>query len=309
MWGEFDVKDKGCSVDHHWIFEKIGRLIGKDVKCDYSRWNSDGCSVPLTDPITKYGKTALHAPCVVHDYCYATPESFGITKDKCDTLVRNMGSSRCDELNNQDCRTCSNLWFWSAVTPYFQGSYDKAQRARIQCTLTAKQRESSLYRGSQLNVGDRRWSPNGKFSLLMQDDGNLVLYRQSDRKAIWASHTSGSGAKRAVLQQDGNFVLYTSSNVAKWSTDSNSDPDNFLLLQDDGNLMLYAMGAPTVQWASNSSGNMKKATNLRLGSVNSTSVVDTDTMTMQQESMVQDPIVDIVHFDEDPSSAPNHGQV
>ena len=36
--------------------------------------------------------------------------------------------------------------------------------------------------------------------------------------------------------------------------------------------------------------------------------MDTGNMTMQ-ESMVQDPIVDIVHFDEDSSSTPHHDQV
>ena len=36
--------------------------------------------------------------------------------------------------------------------------------------------------------------------------------------------------------------------------------------------------------------------------------MDTGNMTMH-DSMVRDPIVDIVHFDEDSSSAPHHDQV
>lgn len=307
MWGEFDVKDQSCSVDHNWLFEKIGSISGKDVRCDFSHWNSDGCSVPLKDQVTKNGKTLLHAPCVVHDYCYATPASFGITKDKCDTLVRNMGTSRCNELNNGDCTLCSNTWFSWPFPYFFQGAYDNAQRARIQCTLTAKQRVSSLYRGTQLNVGDRRWSPNGKFFLLMQNDGNLVIYKK-DVGAIWSSNTMGSGANRAAMQDDGNFVLYAPNYVPKWASGTNGRPDNLLLLQDDGNMVIYAMGAPTVQWSTRTGGRMIKVTNLRIGSVNSTSVMDTGNMTMQ-ESMVQDPIVDIVHFDEDSSSTPHHDQV
>ena len=141
----------------------------------------------------------------------------------------------------------------------------------------------------------------------MQDDGNLVIYK-TDIGPIWATNTMGSGANRAAMQDDGNFVLYAPNYVPKWASGTWGRPNNFLLLQDDGNMLIYAHGAPTVQWATRTGGRMKMATNLRLGSVNSTFVMDTGNMTMQ-ESMVQDPIVDIVHFDEDSSSAPHHDQV
>ena len=141
----------------------------------------------------------------------------------------------------------------------------------------------------------------------MQSDGNLVIYK-TDVGPIWATNTMGSGANRAAMQDDGNFVLYAPNYVPKWASGTWGKPDNFLLLQDDGNMLIYAMGAPTVQWQSHTAGRMKKATNLRIGSVNSTSVMDTGNMTMQ-ESMEQDPIVDIVHFDVDSRSAPHHDQV
>ena len=51
--------------------------------------------------------------------------------------------------------------------------------------------------------------------LLLQRDGNLVLYRK-DRSAAWSAHTSS--AKVLNLQNDGNLVLYTTSGKAVWST-------------------------------------------------------------------------------------------
>lgn len=62
----------------------------------------------------------------------------------------------------------------------------------------------------------------GDAKVIMQNDGNLVLYQVSTNTALWASDTSGSGANRAILQNDGNLVLYTASNVAVWSSDSGS---------------------------------------------------------------------------------------
>jgi hypothetical protein len=220
-----------------------------------------------------------------------------------------MGVSRCNEVNDGNCKACAITWFNWPLPLFFQTAYNDDQRANIPCTLTAKQRQSSLYHGQSMPVGSKRWSPNGRFFLAMQGDGNLVVYRISDNRAIWASNTMGSGAVKALMQYDGNFVLYTSYGVPKWSSNTIGRPDNFLLLQDDGNMIIDAMGAPTVQWAANSGGYMTKAANLRIESVNSTSVVDiVDIGTMTMQKALQNAMVGIFHFDKDPSSAPGHSQ-
>ncbi len=58
--------------------------------------------------------------------------------------------------------------------------------------------------------------------LIMQDDGNLVLYGQdspSDPEyGFWATGTSGTDASYAVMQTDGNLVLYSSSGQPIWSS-------------------------------------------------------------------------------------------
>ena len=81
-----------------------------------------------------------------------------------------------------------------------------------------------------------------RFALVMQTDGNLVLYQRGGR-ALWATNTVGSMAVMAVMQRDGNFVSYRglSSNVldAVWATGTVNQRGAFLQIQNDGNLVVY----------------------------------------------------------------------
>ncbi|WP_459805062.1 hypothetical protein [Herbidospora sp. RD11066] len=65
---------------------------------------------------------------------------------------------------------------------------------------------------------------NGSARLCMQDDGNLVQYRNSDNFVIWASDTWGSQATRAYLQYDGNLVLLRANGTAVRATATDGRP-------------------------------------------------------------------------------------
>jgi hypothetical protein len=73
----------------------------------------------------------------------------------------------------------------------------------------------------------------------MQSDGNLVVYRNSDRVALWASHTNGKGGTYARFQPDGNLVIYTPSHVAVWASNTCCRSNAWLAVQDDGNVVIY----------------------------------------------------------------------
>jgi hypothetical protein len=163
------------------------------------------------------------------------------------------------------------------------------------------QGESVLNQGYQMGIGAVRTSPSGHFRLIMQTDGNLVLYRVFDYKAIWSTNTANIGAHKALMQYDGNFVVYTENDVAKWSSQTNDRPANYLMVQDDGNLVIYSKGSNSVQWASNTAGFKTKATNLRTKSSDSASVDNIGAMTMQE--VLPNTTVGIVHFDHDPNTA------
>jgi hypothetical protein len=101
-----------------------------------------------------------------------------------------------------------------------------------------------LLRGSLLVVGtDLR---SGGYRLVMQGDGNLVVYNSSG-KAVW--NLGVAGGNRLVMQGDGNLVVYNSSGKAVWSPGVAGG--NRLILQGDGNLVLYNSSNKPV-WSSGS---------------------------------------------------------
>lgn len=96
-----------------------------------------------------------------------------------------------------------------------------------------------LFAGERLNAGQELRSDG--FRLVMQGDGNLVLYRP-DGSVSWATYTFSPGSFLG-LQGDGNLVVYSASSVAQWSAGTaDTGSHNFLSLQGDGNLVLYTPG-------------------------------------------------------------------
>lgn len=82
-------------------------------------------------------------------------------------------------------------------------------------------------------------SVDGTYQLDMQSDGNLVLYNV-EKKAVWASGTSGSGNWLA-LQTDGNLVIYSSTNQALWASNTVNSGATKLTVGDDGKLTLSSL--------------------------------------------------------------------
>ena len=94
-------------------------------------------------------------------------------------------------------------------------------------------------------------SCNGDYSLIMQGDGNLVLYQGST--ALWASNTVGSGADEAIMQGDGNFVLYTSSGTPVWASNTAGNTGAYLQVQNDGNVVVYSASGAAL-WSTGTAG-------------------------------------------------------
>jgi hypothetical protein len=79
-------------------------------------------------------------------------------------------------------------------------------------------------------------SDNGAYEVILQDDGNLVLY--AGEQSVWSTGTNGQSVVRAEVQEDGDFVLYTADKPV-WHSDTKGAKDVRLVLQDDRNLVLY----------------------------------------------------------------------
>ncbi|MGN6445563.1 hypothetical protein [Amnibacterium sp.] len=110
---------------------------------------------------------------------------------------------------------------------------------------------SALAQGQTLSPGKGLLSPDGRFLLTQQPDGNLVLYDNTGR-ALWASHRSARGSQ-TVMQPDGNLVQYTSAHRAVWATGTNRSGAASAVMQSDGNFVLYTRARRAV-WATGTRG-------------------------------------------------------
>lgn len=110
----------------------------------------------------------------------------------------------------------------------------------------------SMSPGFFLLPGEQLQTPDRKYSLFMQADGNLVLYNLVSGKALWASNTNGKSVMFLALQADGNLVLYGSTGQPLWSSNTNGTGGSNLFLQEDGNLVLYSPSRAV--WATNTQG-------------------------------------------------------
>jgi hypothetical protein len=109
-----------------------------------------------------------------------------------------------------------------------------------------------LASGARLLTNQALASPSGKYRLIQQEDGNLVLYNLDPAardKGLWSSgtYTSCKGSV-TIMQPDGNLVIYRAGvpvpnpngQGACWASGTNNHAGAALWLQNDGNLVIYA---------------------------------------------------------------------
>ena len=110
----------------------------------------------------------------------------------------------------------------------------------------AKAATSTLGPGQTLTAGQWLTSADGHYSLIMQSDGNLVLYVAGGR-VLWSSKTKGDTGDHLLMQTNGNLVLYDAAGNALWSSNTSGGGCSHLVVQDDGNTVLY--GPSRADWA------------------------------------------------------------
>jgi len=111
-----------------------------------------------------------------------------------------------------------------------------------------------IFADADLPVGKKYFSQDRTAYLIVQTDGNLVLYRQrpdgTQVKPIWDAGTVGANA-RTRLQSDGNLVVYMFHGGAYWAANTDAKKrgrsfrfavgaqDVWLQVQDDHNVVIY----------------------------------------------------------------------
>jgi len=109
-----------------------------------------------------------------------------------------------------------------------------------------------LITGQSLHMGESIKSRDGNHTLILQLDGNLVLYT-APGKPIWNTATVGTG-DHFVLQGDSNLVLYDNAGKPLHAWGGQGTGANHLVVQNDGNLVLYKDDPLQAIWATNTQG-------------------------------------------------------
>lgn len=93
--------------------------------------------------------------------------------------------------------------------------------------------------GTVLTRGEFVNSCDGRYRLVHQTDGNVVLYRLSDSRARWHTHTDGKPTSTFAVQGDGNLVIYSARGGYFWTAGIPGHSGARLVVQNDGNLVMY----------------------------------------------------------------------
>jgi cell wall hydrolase len=98
---------------------------------------------------------------------------------------------------------------------------------------------SELMAGTELREGTWLSSPNGRYRLAVNRDGDLVLSREGH--TVWASGTGKHPGAILAMKSNGNLVLYQ-GNRAIWSSRSyrGGQARYYLTVQDTGRATIYS---------------------------------------------------------------------
>ena len=154
-------------------------------------------------------------------------------------------------------RLCVESIFWGRESEFCKG-----MEAVLDIEVENQRQPAPRYTagGDTMNTnlslfaGDRIRSQNGKFTAIMQDDGNFVVYKgtsYSPKDALWHSKTHNFPGAYFEFQTDGNLVVYKKppSATPLWSPYIHGKGATKLVMQNDGNLVAYTSSDKPV-WAS-----------------------------------------------------------
>jgi len=102
---------------------------------------------------------------------------------------------------------------------------------------------SHVYGGPELGCGGRLrhqslTSISGAYTLVHQEDGNLVLYHNPEHCAVWATNTSWAGDGWTDLTEDGDLVVRNLCGTSVWRSDTAGLGVQWLVVDDDGGVAL-----------------------------------------------------------------------
>ena len=68
------------------------------------------------------------------------------------------------------------------------------------------------------------WSPGSFYNfngiVVMQSDGNLVVYDGAGSAPVWSTNTAGHPGAALAIQNDGNLVIYDVDGTVLWASNT-----------------------------------------------------------------------------------------
>lgn len=102
--------------------------------------------------------------------------------------------------------------------------------------------------GTVFKAGHVLWSPNKRYVMAMQSDGNAVVYRVHDKKALWSTETGRHRGAYLDFEANGNLVVFDRAHKPLWQSLTAGNAHSSLAMQNDGNLVIYSHGKKAL-WA------------------------------------------------------------
>jgi beta-glucosidase-like glycosyl hydrolase len=115
----------------------------------------------------------------------------------------------------------------------------KAQHGLLPASAPPLGPAGTLVGGQVLVGGQQVRSPDGRYGLVFQTDGNLVAYDLVHARPLWTSGTGGHPGDVFTFQTDGNAVIYLPDGSVLWTSGTARNPGAVLRVQDDGNVVVY----------------------------------------------------------------------
>jgi len=109
------------------------------------------------------------------------------------------------------------------------------------------------YTSAKLDSGDslqkNRYivSDNGYYALIMQNDGNLVMYGPGSL-LVWTSQTAAAGGHHATMMAGGDLVVFDANQNLVWHSGTQWAGASHLTVGDDGNLAVVRNSDSQVVW-------------------------------------------------------------
>lgn len=119
------------------------------------------------------------------------------------------------------------------------GNSIMAEAAEMHTPTTCALIRDSSEKDRIILQGKQYFSPNGKYYVIFESNGHLVVYDQNDNKK-WISDSEDNYNASCTLKENGDLVIYRSDGSKAWSSKTENNKNASLYISDEGEIFIYS---------------------------------------------------------------------